>query len=69
MLIHPDRWKSLRGRYQEDRPHRMLSLDGGASGVSSLWGFLRVSRSSYRRRPDRNLKNTSTTLRGPVRGR
>jgi patatin-like phospholipase/acyl hydrolase len=34
MLIHPDRWKSLRGRYQEDRPHRMLSLDGG--GIRGL---------------------------------
>jgi hypothetical protein len=34
MLIHPDRWKSLLGRYQEDRPHRMLSLDGG--GIRGL---------------------------------
>jgi uncharacterized protein len=34
MLIYPDRWKSLRGRYQEDRPHRMLALDGG--GIRGL---------------------------------
>jgi hypothetical protein len=34
MLIHPERWKSLRDRYQEDRPHRMLSLDGG--GIRGL---------------------------------
>jgi uncharacterized protein len=34
MLIHPERWKSLLGRYQEDRPHRMLSLDGG--GIRGL---------------------------------
>jgi uncharacterized protein len=34
MLIHPDRWKSLLGQYQEDRPHRMLSLDGG--GIRGL---------------------------------
>lgn len=34
MLIHPERWKSLRNRYQEDRPHRMLALDGG--GIRGL---------------------------------
>lgn len=34
MLIHPERWKSLRDRYQKDRPHRMLSLDGG--GIRGL---------------------------------
>jgi predicted acylesterase/phospholipase RssA len=34
MLIHPERWKSLRDRYQEDRPHRMLALDGG--GIRGL---------------------------------
>ena len=34
MLIYPDRWKSLRARYQEDRPHRMLALDGG--GIRGL---------------------------------
>ena len=34
MLIHPERWKSMRNRYQEDRPHRMLSLDGG--GIRGL---------------------------------
>jgi uncharacterized protein len=34
MLIHPDRWKSLRDRYQQDRPHRMLALDGG--GIRGL---------------------------------
>src|SRR5580693_8803002 len=34
MLIFPDHWKSLRTRYQEDRPHRMLALDGG--GIRGL---------------------------------
>ena len=34
MLIYPDRWKSLRGRYQENGPHRMLALDGG--GIRGL---------------------------------
>ncbi len=34
MPIHPERWKSLLPRYQEDRPHRMLALDGG--GIRGL---------------------------------
>lgn len=34
MLIYPDRWKSLRNRYQQDRPRRMLALDGG--GIRGL---------------------------------
>jgi len=34
MLIFPERWKSLRTRYQEERPHRMLALDGG--GIRGL---------------------------------
>jgi hypothetical protein len=33
-LIFPDRWKSLRARYQVDRPRRMLALDGG--GIRGL---------------------------------
>lgn len=34
VLIHPERWKSLRARYEQDRPHRMLALDGG--GIRGL---------------------------------
>lgn len=34
MLINPDRWKSLYGRYKEERPRRMLALDGG--GIRGL---------------------------------
>jgi uncharacterized protein len=34
MLLHPDRWKSLLVRYKEDRPRRMLALDGG--GIRGL---------------------------------
>jgi uncharacterized protein len=37
MLIHPERWQNLRSRYEEDRPHRMLALDGGGiRGVLTL---------------------------------
>ena len=34
MPIYPDRWKSLLDRYKEDRPRRMLALDGG--GIRGL---------------------------------
>jgi hypothetical protein len=33
-MLHPERWKSLRSRYEQDRPHRMLALDGG--GIRGL---------------------------------
>ena len=31
---NPECWKSLRTRYEKDRPHRMLALDGG--GIRGL---------------------------------
>jgi patatin-like phospholipase/acyl hydrolase len=34
MLLRPNEWKSLRSRYEEDTPHRMLALDGG--GIRGL---------------------------------
>jgi predicted acylesterase/phospholipase RssA len=34
MLIHPERWNNLRSRYEENRPRRMLTLDGG--GIRGL---------------------------------
>ena len=34
MPIHLERWKSLLNRYQDDRPRRLLALDGG--GVRGL---------------------------------
>jgi uncharacterized protein len=37
MLPHPERWKSLRSRYEQDRPHRLLALDGGGiRGILTL---------------------------------
>ena len=34
MPIHPERWKSQLDRYKDDRPRRMLALDGG--GIRGL---------------------------------
>lgn len=34
MSLKAERWKHLQGRYEEDRPHRMLALDGG--GIRGL---------------------------------
>jgi uncharacterized protein len=34
MPIYPNRWKSLLDRYKDDRPRRMLALDGG--GIRGL---------------------------------
>jgi uncharacterized protein len=37
MPSHPERWKSLLKRYQDDRPRRLLALDGGGiRGLISL---------------------------------
>ncbi len=33
-MIYPERWKSLRSRYEKDTTHRMLALDGG--GIRGL---------------------------------
>jgi hypothetical protein len=33
-MIHPERWKGLRTRYETERPHRLLALDGG--GIRGL---------------------------------
>jgi predicted acylesterase/phospholipase RssA len=36
-LLHPERWKSLRPRYESDQPRRMLALDGGGiRGILTL---------------------------------
>ncbi|WP_353063815.1 patatin-like phospholipase family protein [Tunturibacter psychrotolerans] len=40
MPIHPERWKSLLDRYQDDRPRRMLALDGGGIRGLITLGFL-----------------------------
>jgi len=34
MPLDPARWKKLKARYEEDRPHRMLAFDGG--GIRGL---------------------------------
>ncbi|HXP07517.1 MAG TPA: patatin-like phospholipase family protein [Acidobacteriaceae bacterium] len=34
MLIHPERWQSLPERFREERPRRLLALDGG--GIRGL---------------------------------
>jgi hypothetical protein len=31
MLIPADRWKSMRGHYEQERPRRMPVLDGGVT--------------------------------------
>ena len=45
MLLHPERWKSLRPRYERDRPHRMLALDGGGiRGILTLGILQRIEK-------------------------
>jgi hypothetical protein len=42
-MIYPERWKSLRSRYERNRPHRMLALDGGGiRGLITLGILLRL---------------------------
>jgi hypothetical protein len=40
MMNNPECWKNLRGRYEEDRPRRMLALDGGGIRVFLTLGIL-----------------------------
>ena len=40
MPIYPERWKSLLDRYKDDRPRRMLALDGGGIRGLITLGFL-----------------------------
>lgn len=43
MLLHPERWKSLRPRYESDRPRRLLALDGGGiRGILTLGILQRI---------------------------
>jgi uncharacterized protein len=45
VLIHPERWKLLRGRYEHERPRRMLALDGGGiRGLITLGILQRLER-------------------------
>jgi len=34
MLRHPERWSALRARYEDEKPRKMLALDGG--GIRGL---------------------------------
>jgi hypothetical protein len=49
MIIHLERWKSLLGRYEQDRPHRMLALDGGGIRGLIALGILKKDRRTRRR--------------------
>ncbi len=39
-MIHPELWGSLRQKYEQDRPRRMLALDGGGIRGLITLGFL-----------------------------
>jgi hypothetical protein len=54
-MIHPERWKSLRGRYEQDRPHRMLALDGGGIRGLITLGILEKLEALVRERTGQEL--------------
>jgi uncharacterized protein len=68
MLIHPDRWKSLLGRYQEDRPHRMLSLDGGGIRGLITLGILERIEKLVKQRTGRKLDEYFDYIAGTSTG-
>ncbi len=50
MLLRPNEWKSLRSRYEGDRPHRMLALDGGGiRGLITLGILSQIEELIYQR--------------------
>jgi hypothetical protein len=55
MPIHPERWKSLLDRYKDDRPRRMLALDGGGIRGLITLGFLEKIEAVIREKTGRAL--------------
>src|SRR5215471_16059385 len=54
-MIHPERWKSLRGRYEQDRPRRILALDGGGIRGLLTLGILENVEGLVRQRTGKQL--------------
>ncbi len=56
MLIRPGEWKSLQTRYeQQERPHRMLALDGGGIRGLITLGTLEKIEALIRKRTGQKL--------------
>ena len=50
-MIRPELWGSLRQKYEEDRPRRMLSLDGGGIRGLITLGILESMRKCSEKQP------------------
>ncbi len=68
MLIHPDRWKSLRARYEEDRPHRILALDGGGIRGLLTLGILQGMENLVKQRTGKKLHEYFDYIAGTSTG-
>jgi hypothetical protein len=69
MVIHPERWQHLPQRFQVDRPHRMLALDGGGIRGLITLGILEHLEKLVLERTGKDYATISTTSQEPVPGR
>ena len=57
MLIHPERWQLLPERFREDRPRRMLALDGGGiRGLIALGILESLEAPGFRAHPPETMR-------------
>jgi uncharacterized protein len=69
MLIYPERWQSLAQRYEQDRPHRMLALDGGGIRGLLTLGILEHIEKLVAAKSGQKLCDYFDYIGGPARAR
>ena len=67
-MLDPARWKSLHARYKDDRPRRLLSLDGGGIRGLITLGILERLEGLLRQRTGKSLPEYFDYIEGTSTG-
>ena len=67
-MLDPARWKSLHARYKDDRPRRLLSLDGGGIRGLITLGILERLEALLRQRTGKSLPEYFDYIAGTSTG-